>query len=424
MDAREARVEINKRLTLNWLIQGAAQHAGMTAHHLVRDELDDIHPDLVRLYDLYALTNLFQYSSPGAVLLLGWPPHFSKRAASSPSHPFFNHPLLSHHGGTLAAAAMERAVERAKEKGLTGNPSFIPHRLSRELGRVRMIEAGHSDELIELAKQATSMVWGIPADRLDANLSATITLDDKGGAQTFRGRTLGMMAVGYERVAARDGAVDVVARATNWYFLAKELVKGTAEVICLHGLAHLGDDLYQTVTRHADRIEYEPWMLQSGGERSKPIAEHVAPSAHGLSIQRPLSKQSGRRSCPICVRMDAITHGTPGIGDKARRTPKAVSEANRARAGSNRHTRYCASPSGSASIPVSSTRSGCPSASTSNARNASPVVGGGTSTPRGNSIDWITLSVEDDTTRVVNCRCARSARRAMSTTPSGGPRLH
>jgi hypothetical protein len=266
MDATDARLEINKRLTLNWLIQGAAQHAGMTAHHLVRDGLDTIHPDLVRLYDLYALVNLFQYWSPDAVLLLGWPPRFWKRAASNSNHPFFNHALLSRHGGTLAAVAKERAVERANEKGFTGNLSLIPYRVSRELARVRMIEAGHSEDLVELAKRATSLVWSIPADRLDANLSTTITLENPGGAETLRGRILGQLAVGYARVAARDGAVDVVARATNWYFLAKELVKGTAELICLHGLAHLGDDVYQVVMRQADKIEYEPWMLQSGGE--------------------------------------------------------------------------------------------------------------------------------------------------------------
>jgi hypothetical protein len=48
--------------------------------------------------------------------------------------------------------------------------------------------------------------------------------------------------------------------------LAKELVKGTAELICLHGLAHLGEDMYQHVMRQVDKIEYEPWMLQTGGE--------------------------------------------------------------------------------------------------------------------------------------------------------------
>ena len=40
MNEQALRDQINKRLTLNWLIQGAAQHAGMTSHHLVRDELD------------------------------------------------------------------------------------------------------------------------------------------------------------------------------------------------------------------------------------------------------------------------------------------------------------------------------------------------------------------------------------------------
>lgn len=266
MDAVEARFEVNKRLTLNWLIQGAAQHAGLTAHHLVRDELDAIHPDLVRLYDLYALANLFQYWSPEGVLLLGQPHRFWKRAASSASHPFFHHPILSRHGGNLASAARQRAMERAMEKGVKGNPSRIRRQVSRELSRVRAIEAGHDDDLVELAKRATSMVWGIPEDRLDAKLSTRITLDDADGAETLRGRILGMLAVGSARVDARDGAVDVVARGANWYFLAKELVKGTAELICLHGLAHLTEDMYQHAVRAADKIEYEPWMLQTGGE--------------------------------------------------------------------------------------------------------------------------------------------------------------
>jgi hypothetical protein len=109
---------------------------------------------LVRLYDLYALTNLFKYWSPDAVLLLGWPPRFWKRAGSRPSHPFFNHSLLSRYGGTLAAGAKQRAVERAREKGVTGNPSLIPHQVSRDLARVRVIATAYGAELIELAKRA------------------------------------------------------------------------------------------------------------------------------------------------------------------------------------------------------------------------------------------------------------------------------
>ncbi|MEJ0088566.1 MAG: hypothetical protein WDM80_02220 [Limisphaerales bacterium] len=42
----DVQLEIQKRFTLNWLIQGAAQHAGMTFHHLVRDELDALESGL------------------------------------------------------------------------------------------------------------------------------------------------------------------------------------------------------------------------------------------------------------------------------------------------------------------------------------------------------------------------------------------
>src|SRR5205823_7645430 len=88
----ELRGEINKRLTLNWLIQGAAQHAGMTFHHLVRDELNVINPKLLPLYDQYALINLLQYWQPEAKLLLGSPRRFWQRATTHPYHPFYGHP--------------------------------------------------------------------------------------------------------------------------------------------------------------------------------------------------------------------------------------------------------------------------------------------------------------------------------------------
>src|SRR4051794_9577939 len=110
MSDEELRGEINKRLTLNWLIQGAAQHAGMTAHHLVRDQLDALDPRLLRLYDQYALINLLQYWHADAALIFGRPSRFWRRAASKRRHPFFAHPLLSKFGGMLAAAGRQRAL--------------------------------------------------------------------------------------------------------------------------------------------------------------------------------------------------------------------------------------------------------------------------------------------------------------------------
>jgi hypothetical protein len=72
--------------------------------------------------------------------------------------------------------------------------------------------------------------------------------------------------VGYGGVVHDGDDLVVIGRGTNWQLLAKELVKGTAELICLHGLKDLNDDTYRKVLRVTDRLDLEPWMLQSGGE--------------------------------------------------------------------------------------------------------------------------------------------------------------
>src|SRR5260370_5965050 len=137
-------LEIQKRFTLNWLIQGAAQHAGMTFHHLVREEMNAIDPTLIPLYDQYALINLLQYWHFDAALLLGWPPRFWRRAASNPKHPFFSHPVLSRHGGMLAAAARQRGQERCKEKGFWPRRFLFPFQARCVVGRLRRKEVGPS----------------------------------------------------------------------------------------------------------------------------------------------------------------------------------------------------------------------------------------------------------------------------------------
>jgi hypothetical protein len=258
--------EINKRFTLNWLIQGAAQHAGMTLHHLVRDELDALDPDLVRLYDQYALINLLQYWHLSAALLLGWPPRFWRRAASHPKHPFFGHPVLSRHGGTLAAEARRRGLERCKEKGFWGLRFFFSFQATRVIGLLHRKEADHSHALIDLARKAVTLAWGISPDRLDAKLTTRVAFGMLSRPRTFGGRVMRACAVGYGGVLRRGAALVVVARGTNWQLVAKELVKGTAELICLHGLNRLTDDTYEEVIGAADGVDFEPWMLQTGGE--------------------------------------------------------------------------------------------------------------------------------------------------------------
>ena len=266
MNDHELRDEINKRFSLNWLIQGAAQHTGMTLHYLVREELDAIDPELVRLYDQFALCLLLQFWQFEGVLLHGWPPRFWRRAASNPKHPFFGHPVLSRHGGMLAEAARRRALERCKEKGFWALRFLYPFQVLNVFVRLLSREAGHSQALSELAKKAVTRVWGIPPDRLEAHLTSDIAFGNLSQPRTFCGRVVRRCALSYGGVVRRGDSLVVVGRGKNWLLVAMELVQGTAELICLHGTNRLTDDTYRQVIRAADVIDYEPWMLQTGCE--------------------------------------------------------------------------------------------------------------------------------------------------------------
>lgn len=59
--APEVRAEINKRISLNALSQGAALQHFMTAHHLVREKLNEIDPSLLALYDKFAVGSHTHY---------------------------------------------------------------------------------------------------------------------------------------------------------------------------------------------------------------------------------------------------------------------------------------------------------------------------------------------------------------------------
>ncbi len=110
------------------------------------------------------------------------------------------------------------------------------------------------------------MVWGIPTDRLDGELTSDVDFGDLSTPQTLRGRILRLGALSYGGVVRCDDSLKVVARAKNFWCLTNEFVKGTAELICLHGVNTLPDDVYEHVMHHADRLEFEPWMLQTGVE--------------------------------------------------------------------------------------------------------------------------------------------------------------
>jgi hypothetical protein len=263
----DEQLQIQKRLTLNWLIQGAAQHAGMTFHHLVRDELNALNPKLLHYYDQYALINLLQYWQVEVTLLVGSPSRFWKRSVTRRNHPFYGHPLLSKYGGMLAELSRQRGLERCKEKGFTRLPIAFSFQTLFVIQQLRLLEGPCRFALNQLAKRTASTVWGIPQERLDGQLTSHVVVTaDLPPARTFGGTIFRAGIVGLGAVVRRNGKLVVVARGTNWQLLAKELVKGTAELICLHGLNQLSDATYQHVIDITDRVDLEPWMLQSGGE--------------------------------------------------------------------------------------------------------------------------------------------------------------
>jgi len=286
--------EIQKRFTLNWLIQGASQHAGATSHYLVRDELNAIDPRLVRPYDQLALIIVLQYWRLQSKLLMGSPRRFWKRAATNRGHPFSGHTLLSRYGGMLAEETRRRARERCKEKGVTVLPFAFSFQTAFLIVRLRRLETPHRYQLIELAKEVTSMIWGIPADRLNGTLEDRIRARRSIPVRSFRDTILGSCIAGIGGVVRHDGKLAVAANAINWHLLTKELVKGTAELVCLHGLNQLSDDTYQRVLYATDRLDLEPWMLQSGGELWRRLLAAMPEDCSLAQVLMDLARQPAR----------------------------------------------------------------------------------------------------------------------------------
>jgi hypothetical protein len=85
-------------------------------------------------------------------------------------------------------------------------------------------------------------------------------------ARNAEGTRFRSCIVGHGGVTQKGDELVVTGTGITWQLLAKELVKGTAELVCLHGLNELDDDTYRQVIDVTDHLDLEPWMLQSGGE--------------------------------------------------------------------------------------------------------------------------------------------------------------
>jgi hypothetical protein len=261
--ASELQRQTNKRLSLNLLIQGAAAHAFISASHLVRDELEAIRPGLTELYDKFAIAGQLNYCIGDVALLCGRPNRWLG-LSGKPQKAFRNHLLLATRANQLAREETSHLRQLAREKHLKPIPVVIWWQMMRLFLEVSRFEKGREPELEPLAIRVASLIWGLPEDRMDGQLTRNVAF---GHLQPDRSRFVRLLraaAAGYGGVELRSGRFTVVAKAWVFPLLVHELVKGTAELVCLHGLCDLDEPMYHAVTSEADRLEYEAWMLQAG----------------------------------------------------------------------------------------------------------------------------------------------------------------
>ncbi|MFT7639751.1 MAG: hypothetical protein ACI9G1_001489 [Pirellulaceae bacterium] len=257
--------QINKRLTLNLLIQGAAAHIYTTGSHLVKDDLEEISPGLTEDYDRLAISVQLNYSIGDNALFLGWPNRWWGYS-SKPQKAFRDHPFLARYGNQLASESTRYLKRRAKAKGISATPIIQSWQLLSMLMALLHREEGWESQLEKIAKRAVSDMWDIPVGRLDACLTQDNAFGNLQQPRSFFGRLMRKGVVGYGGVERRGESFSVVAKAWVFPVLLHELVKGTVELICLHGLGCLNDDVYEAVTDEADQLEYEVWLLQAGPE--------------------------------------------------------------------------------------------------------------------------------------------------------------
>jgi hypothetical protein len=277
----EIRQQINKRLTLNTLIQGAAAHSCLTAHHLVKEELEETRPGLTRYYDSLAVGLMLNYFIGDIPLLYGLPSRFWNDIGR-PAHPFHRHRLLAAHGRELWQESKRYLLARGRKKSIICFPVIHHVQLNLLFARVAKAERGSKLRLARIAEYANSLIWGIDQDRLEARLTADVAFGHLREPKTAVGRFTREVAVGYGGVERRDGQFKVVARARSWPLVSHELAKGIVELLCLHGLNTLDEETYRIVTDEADQLEYETWTLQAGSELWRRLLAAL-PDGHVLS---------------------------------------------------------------------------------------------------------------------------------------------
>lgn len=261
-------------------------HTFITAHHLVKEELEDLRPGLTKLYDRMAVSLALNYFIGDVILFYGIPSRFWSQI-DRVSHPLHGHKVLTKHGYELWLESKNFLVRRAWKKGVFPIPFIHGIQMLYLVMRARLIDRKNSQDLAQIAVLATSRMWGIDEKLLEGKITTDVNIGPVPPAKTAVGRLTQAGAVGYSAVRHVDGRFKVVAKAWCWPLLVHELTKGVVELLSLHGLNSLSETGYRNVLDQTDQIEQEVWALQAGSEFWRRLLKSLPKGQeHSLSIMQ------------------------------------------------------------------------------------------------------------------------------------------
>lgn len=258
------RQVVNKRLTLNLIIQGAATHGHWAAHRLVDKELTAINPNLFAIYDEMMIRSRLGYWLGGIPSIMGNPIKFWWQIRQE-GHEFGFHPFLVKHGFQIAGKTQADVFDRCRKAKLALNGHLNETSGLLVYQKAIQQEVEHLEPLEELAKNVCCDAYGIGRELLDGKLTQTPRFGSIREPETWEGQTILQCMIGWSAVVRRKGRLSVKATATFWPMLVHELIKGSVELICLHGMNDVSESEFQIALEYTDHIEYEIPMLQIGG---------------------------------------------------------------------------------------------------------------------------------------------------------------
>ena len=259
----QQRQIVNKRLTLNLLIQGAATHGHWAAHQLVAKELADIDPELFDTYGEMMIRSRLGYWVGGIPSIMGSALRFWWKIQEG--HEFGYHPFLVKHGYSIAQETRSDVLKRCEEADIPINGFLNETRGIMVYQKAIQLEILNLEPLEELAKDVCCEAYGIGRELLDGKLTQTPRFGIVREPESEAGKAILECMIGWSAVVRREGKLKVKATATFWPMLVHELIKGSVELICLHGMNSVTDREFEIALERTDHVEYEIPMLQIGG---------------------------------------------------------------------------------------------------------------------------------------------------------------